>query len=169
MRLALIVVIALMFAPLAQARSDRDTAKRTWYHANGYIHAIGKNARRTIYHPNPVIRRRWQRDLRFLVRQRHRAWLILHPEPEQPSWLEQAFSCIHRYEGAWDANTGNGYYGGLQMDTTFQRQYGPDFMSRWGTADRWPVWAQVTAAARAYGSGRGFGPWPNTARACGLL
>ena len=27
-----------------------------------------------------------------------------------------AFLCIHRYEGAWNSNTGNGYYGGLQMD-----------------------------------------------------
>lgn len=23
--------------------------------------------------------------------------------------------CIHSYEGAWNDNTGNGYYGGLQM------------------------------------------------------
>ena len=23
--------------------------------------------------------------------------------------------CIHAREGAWNANTGNGYYGGLQM------------------------------------------------------
>jgi hypothetical protein len=32
-----------------------------------------------------------------------------------PSWLWGAFMCIHRYEGAWDAATGNGYYGGLQF------------------------------------------------------
>src|SRR4051794_32726231 len=39
------------------------------------------------------------------------------------SWLVGAFNCIHRYEGAWNSNTGNGYYGGLQMDYTFQSQY----------------------------------------------
>lgn len=86
-----------------------------------------------------------------------------------PGWLLNAFQCIHRYEGAWNANTGNGYYGGLQMDIAFQSLYGGEFLQRWGTADRWPVWAQLEAAARAYNSGRGFYPWPNTARACGLL
>ena len=66
------------------------------------------------------------------------------------------------------SNTGNGYYGGLQMDWRFMQRYGPEFVARWGTADNWPVWAQLEAAARAHDSGRGFTPWPNTARACGL-
>jgi hypothetical protein len=83
--------------------------------------------------------------------------------------LNASFMCIHRYEGAWNANTGNGYYGGLQMDLTFQGIYGADFLRRWGTADTWPPWAQLEAAVRAYQSGRGFYPWPNTARACGLI
>jgi hypothetical protein len=86
-----------------------------------------------------------------------------------PAWLNDAFLCIHHYEGAWNANTGNGYYGGLQMDLGFQASYGGDFLRRWGTADTWPVWAQLQAAARAYQSGRGFSPWPNTARACSLI
>jgi hypothetical protein len=86
-----------------------------------------------------------------------------------PASLNASFMCIHHYEGAWNANTGNGYYGGLQMDLTFQGSYGADFLRRWGTADNWPVWAQLQAAARAYQSGRGFYPWPNTARACGLI
>ena len=86
-----------------------------------------------------------------------------------PDWLHDAFVCIHGYEGPWDARTGNGYYGGLQMDVPFQSLYGGDFLGRWGTADNWPVWAQITTAVRAYQSGRGFFPWPNTARACGLL
>lgn len=86
-----------------------------------------------------------------------------------PAGLRDAFLCIHHYEGAWGSNTGNGYYGGLQMDLPFQSVYGGDFLARWGTADNWPAWAQLEAAVRAYRSGRGFGPWPNTARACGLL
>ena len=81
----------------------------------------------------------------------------------------EAFMCIHRHEGPWTARTGNGYYGGLQMDLSFQRAYGRDFLRRWGTADRWPPAAQVVVADRAYRAGRGFTPWPNTARACGLL
>ena len=55
------------------------------------------------------------------------------------------------------------------MDLTFQSRYGPEFLARWGTADRWPPWAQLRAATRAYQSGRGFTPWPNTARFCGLI
>ena len=83
--------------------------------------------------------------------------------------LLQDFMCIHHFEGSWDSNTGNGYYGGLQMDLRFMRLYGQEFVARWGTADNWPVWAQLEVAAKAHVSGRGFTPWPNTARACGLL
>lgn len=89
-------------------------------------------------------------------------------EPIEPTLL-RAFLCIHHYEGAWNANTGNGYYGGLQMDWGFMQAYGADFLRRWGSADNWPAWAQLEAAARALQSGRGFAPWPNTARICGLL
>ncbi|MBX4197134.1 transglycosylase family protein [Candidatus Saccharibacteria bacterium] len=85
-----------------------------------------------------------------------------------PVWLQNAFLCIHRFEGAWTSNTGNGYYGGMQMDRRFMSTYGPEFVSQWGTADNWPVWAQLEASKRAYPT-RGFTPWPNTARACGLL
>jgi len=86
-----------------------------------------------------------------------------------PDWLNGAFLCIHRYEGSWTSNSGNGYYGGLQMDREFQARYGSGFLQRWGTADNWPAWAQIQAAVHAYRSGRGFGPWPSTARSCGLI
>lgn len=82
--------------------------------------------------------------------------------------LTSDWACIHSHEGAWDANTHNGYYGGLQMNWDFMRAYGPEFLARWGTADNWPVWAQVTAANRAKAT-RGYSPWPNTAAMCGLL
>ncbi len=84
--------------------------------------------------------------------------------PRMPAWL-----CIHRFEGPWNANTGNGYYGGLQMDISFQRGYGADLLRRKGRAHRWRPLEQIWVAERAYRSGRGFGPWPNTARRCGLL
>lgn len=86
-----------------------------------------------------------------------------------PAWLTSAFMCIHHYEGAWNDHTGNGYYGGLQMNWTFMQHYGADFLRRYGTADHWPAWAQVQASVRAYQAGRGFWPWPNSAAACGLL
>lgn len=67
---------------------------------------------------------------------------------------------VHRCEGSWRANTGNGYHGGLQMDWSFMRSYGPEFIEWWGGAEAWPAWAQLAAAERAYRSGRGASPWP---------
>jgi hypothetical protein len=110
--------------------------------------------------------RLWQRRSAFAAVQVSEHGL---DRPPAPVALSGAFMCIHRYEGAWDSNTGNGYYGGLQMDLAFQSLYGGEYLRRWGTADAWPVWAQIQAAVRAYQSGRGFGPWPRTARACGLI
>lgn len=55
------------------------------------------------------------------------------------------------------------------MDYGFMSTYGGEFLRKYGTADKWPVWAQITAAERAKNSGRGYGPWPNTARMCNLI
>jgi len=82
--------------------------------------------------------------------------------------LYSRFRCVHEHEGSWIANTGNGYQGGLQMDASFQAAYGSEYVDRWGGAHRWPVWAQLIAAERARRV-RGWTPWPNTARTCGLL
>lgn len=82
--------------------------------------------------------------------------------------LERAFLCIHSYEGSW-TDSGGPYYGGMQMDLSFARTYGPEFYKKWGTPDHWPISVQMAVAIRAHISGRGFYPWPNTARFCGLL
>jgi len=83
-----------------------------------------------------------------------------------PHWRE--FLCIHRYEGSWTASTGNGYFGGLQMNLVFQQSYGPELFRRKGTANRWTPLEQIWVAERAWRV-RGFRPWPQTARMCGLL
>jgi hypothetical protein len=75
--------------------------------------------------------------------------------------------CVHGYEAKWN-DPGAPYYGGMQMDIEFQRTYGLQYYYRWGTADNWPVWAQLHAAYKGY-QDRGWWPWPNTARYCGLL
>jgi len=84
--------------------------------------------------------------------------------PHKRQWL-----CIHNFEGGWTSNTGNGYYGGLQMDLSFQRAYGGGLLARKGTANHWTPLEQMWAAERAHRAGRGFYPWPNTARYCGLI
>jgi len=97
-------------------------------------------------------------------RWRHRAhgvrWRATHP-PGLNTWL-----CIHHYEGSW-VDSGGPYWGGLQMDLSFQRTYGGWLLSHKGTADHWSPLEQIWVAVRASHS-RGFSPWPNTASDCGL-
>jgi hypothetical protein len=106
-------------------------------------------------------------QLRFL-RNAWRAELLRTKRRFQRPPHVAAWRCIHRYEGPWnDPNAP--YFGGLQMDLTFQRRYGRSLLRQKGTANRWTRWEQMWVAERAYRSGRGFFPWPNTARYCGLI
>jgi hypothetical protein len=98
----------------------------------------------------------WRRQLR------HVSWLASHP-PHKSGWL-----CIHRFEGSW-SDSGDPYWGGLQMDRGFMSTYAPSFLLRKGWADHWTPLEQMWVAERAHRSGRGYGPWPNTARFCGLM
>jgi hypothetical protein len=96
----------------------------------------------------------WRRRLRTASRNAHNP-------PQLSAWL-----CIHRYEGRWD-DSGAPYYGGLQMSYPFQQTYGGWLLREKGTADHWSPLEQIWTAVRAHRT-RGFTPWPNTARACGL-
>jgi hypothetical protein len=91
---------------------------------------------------------------------------VVHRIAEHPPHLQQ-FLCIHHYEGSW-TDTGAPYYGGLQMDVGFQEHYGRWLYTTKGTADHWSPLEQIWTAEKALKS-RGFWPWPNTARDCGLL
>lgn len=93
-------------------------------------------------------------------------WRVLQRFRNPPHLRE--FTCIHGYEGAWQAATGNGYYGGLQMELGFQRSYGGYLLRTKGTANHWTPLEQIWAAEKAHRN-RGFWPWPNTARYCHLL
>jgi len=90
----------------------------------------------------------------------HTAWVQAKHPPELQNWL-----CIHRYEGSW-ADPGSPYWGGLQMDLSFQATYGGWLLRHKGTADHWSPLEQIWVAVRAART-RGFSPWPNTARYCG--
>lgn len=96
-----------------------------------------------------------------------RAWRAVLAQAAHPPY-ESAWRCIHGYEGSW-TDGGGPYYGGLQMDLGFQAHYGGYLLRTKGTADHWTPTEQMWVAARAFRSGRGFSPWPNTARACGLI
>jgi hypothetical protein len=89
-----------------------------------------------------------------------------HDKALHPPHLQQ-FLCIHHYEGSW-TDTGEPYYGGLQMDRGFQQTYGGWLYATKGTADHWTPIEQIWIAEKALKS-RGYWPWPNTARYCGLL
>ena len=53
--------------------------------------------------------------------------------------------------------------------STSSATYGRELLRRKGTANKWTPVEQMWVAERAYRSGRGFYPWPNTARYCGLI
>lgn len=89
-----------------------------------------------------------------------------------PTWqqvhLVPQWTCIHNHEGAWN-DSGDPYWGGLQMDRSFMSSYGSDMIRKYGGyANVWSPRDQMIVAERAYYSGRGFGPWPNTRRMCGI-
>jgi hypothetical protein len=99
-----------------------------------------------------------------------RAWQLqdskAHRAAQRPPHMNQ-WMCIHRYEGAWN-DVGGPYWGGLQMSLTFQQRYGGWIYRLKGTADHWTPLEQIWTAEKALRS-RGFWPWPNTARLCGLI
>jgi hypothetical protein len=103
------------------------------------------------------------RTLRFWQRAARRAYVAyIHP-PHRRAWL-----CIHRYEGSWQ-DSGDPYWGGLQMDRGFMEGYAPHHLLRRGWADNWSPLEQMWVAERAYRNGRGYYAWPSTARVCGLI
>ena len=104
--------------------------------------------------------REWVVKLWFQRSMRARRQALNPPHKRQ--WV-----CIHHYEGSW-TDPGEPYYGGLQMDRQFQATYGAGLLRAKGTADHWTPLEQMWVAEKAYKT-RGFWPWPNTARYCGLI
>jgi hypothetical protein len=134
--------------------------KATW-RWEGLMRKPYSHTSRSAERSNDAAHRRWVLKMwkqKAALRKRQ----AFHP-PRLSAWL-----CINRFEGPWtDPNAP--YYGGLQMDLSFQRSYAPELLRKKGTADNWTPIEQIWVAERAYRSGRGFTPWPNTARSCGLL
>lgn len=147
--IALILLIASLATGISIAYAEPRPAKQSWSERRRVELRIERDAlRQRVWNLHRALRRQ------FRIPGSHA--------------LESALLCIHRYEGKWNDPAGP-YYGGLQMDLIFQRTYGREFLRFFGTADKWPVSVQMAVAIRAYVSGRGFYPWPNTARYCGLI
>jgi hypothetical protein len=149
-------------ATLAPVLTQRERQRRIDYYRHQIWHwqrIMGAPATRKLHRAPAEFAAKLAAWRRFTVRVRLQA----QNPPHKTEWL-----CIHRFEGAWrDPNPP--YYGGLQMDVHFQRTYGAATFRRKGTADHWTPLEQMWAAERAHRSGRGFYPWPNTARYCGLI
>lgn len=166
-----VAVVALVFAASAQAHVQHGQGSTTHRlevriaHDKGVIRSVDKQAIRQgswLFLTEALWKTRaWhERDLTNA----RTAYLATMRPAHYSGWL-----CIHRYEGSW-TDSGDPYWGGLQMDRGFMSTYGSDMIARYGGyANVWPPLAQMIVAERAFASGRGYGPWPNTARACGLL
>jgi hypothetical protein len=103
-----------------------------------------------------------RRALSYWKHRAHSVRRLAGRPPHRRGWL-----CIHRYEGSW-RDSGDPYWGGLQMDRGFMRAYAPRLLLRRGWADHWTPLEQMWVAEHAQ-RGRGFTPWPSSARFCGLL
>ncbi len=105
--------------------------------------------------------------LRLWRQRAERARRQAQSPPRLRKWL-----CIFRHERhpgqGWRTNTGNGFYGGLQMNLPFQQRYGRWLLRRKGTANRWTPIEQIWVAERGRRV-QGWYAWPNTARYCGLI
>jgi hypothetical protein len=130
-------------------------------------------ARRAALPVPPPARLGWRRErLRAQLSKQARVLGRYRAQARRPLRLRlrrfEAWVCIHQHEAAWN-DTGDPYWGGLQMDRGFMRVYGRDMIRRHhgGLADTWTPAEQIVVAERAY-QRRGFAPWPRTARSCGV-
>lgn len=174
-RYAVATVVALLVSPgVAQAHGLFNYSSATptnhrfvWQAANAraktykYEQAMGHA--RSPYPGLSLWRRTLSGRLHFRDLWRQRARDAVHTWRVKTAGLR----CIHTHEGAWNDNTGNGYYGGLQMDISFQDHWGRFILHHQGTANRWSPFDQIRVAYKAVRS-IGYGPWPNTRRMCGI-
>lgn len=141
---------------------------------NQYLAALDLRKARIVLHNH-----RWLlgygRRLKRQAEARMNPWTV-------PRYFVRQALCVHRGpdghsgEGAWNANTGNGFGGGLQFmvgtwNHAASRSRGKlPHVSSTGQIAALPPAAQIYAAYVIVVLERsGWGQWPNTARRCGLL
>lgn len=127
-------------------------------------HEASIPSQRTLERIYPDIAARKDPDavLRKVLRTR---WRHTHPAAEREHrYQSRLFNLFDRVascesHNTWNISTGNGYYGGLQMDRGFAGTYDPWAYRNLGTPNHWSRERQIRAAIRAYHS-RGLRPWP---------
>ncbi len=167
LRITLVLVVIVGIVALGQVSSGDGAAPAATSEKAKSCRQIDACRRAVAWNQKRVARLEhalaWQKDQRRKLA--HRLLQVTKPVEHLREW-----TCIHEREGAWNANTGNGYHGGLQMDSSFMRTYGADMIRKYGGgAELWTPRDQMIVAERAHDAGRGFHPWPNTARACGYI
>lgn len=160
---ALAVVLAVLAPVAAAARPSHPSSSTALAAKSNQLRYTARHWESLIGIPAAKTRRPARLAIRFW---RHRVRAVTRfaaRPPHKKGWL-----CIHRYEGGW-ADSGDPYWGGLQMDRGFMRTYATPMLLLRGWANAWTPLEQMWVAERAYRSGRGYYPWPNTARFCGLI
>jgi hypothetical protein len=163
-QLALCVFLAYMFV-LVVATSTRESVMTLYDRARA-----GKAPERQVGYGQ--VRFRGAGPEKWAARYRRERQLVaslthtLSARTTRLVYLVTAFTCVHGYEGAWNANTGNGYFGGLQFGSFEWTRFGGIFAPR---ADLATPAEQIAAGIAYHDTGAGFAPWPNTARRCGLI
>jgi hypothetical protein len=88
----------------------------------------------------------------------------VHAHALPSSWLQGAL-CVHSKEGSW-TDAGAPFYGGMQFLLSTWRAAGG---LRYASYPHWATPHEQLHVAYNLWRRAGWNPWPNTARACGLL
>jgi len=155
-----ITVLAIYTLTLAAAAAGRATLDRVLASSRHTSRVVGYGQIRYGGAGPERWALRFRRERRVVLTLRHQ----LAARLDRLVYLVDAFQCIHRYEGSWTANTGNGYRGGLQFGSREWRLYGGRYAA---SADQATPSEQI-AAGITYHAVAGFYPWPSSARMCGL-
>ena len=157
-------VLACIVASLTLA--TQHVATRTHH---GHRHTTGKGLIRFDGLGPERWAQRFRREHRKVVRLRHKLAALA---PDRRSLASAAtpspghlagWLCIHSREGAWDAQTGNGYYGGLQFSLGTWHAYGGT-----GLPSQHSRETQIAIATKLRNASGGYGAWPACAARLGL-
>lgn len=165
-RIAMIALLLFVCAATAQAGTALKLRKSEsvvrWYEHRGSWHLRPGLARCSQLRASRAADRCYRHRLNYRWHLARAARLAPRPAlPHLAGW-----TCIHEREGAWNAQTGNGFYGGLQMT------YG--WMGLVANAALLSPRDQILAAERGYRtSGHSDrwmrGQWPSTYPPCARL